>query len=229
MHGDAFGQFNQQKAARAAFSNFSGDREADAGGGNGRPSVRSSVAAASLPAAAASSSHLKLPARAAYPAPANAAAGSSSSSSSSSSARRASVTFSPASTKHTYIVSPSPNNAAQRGDDDDDDEDYLQSEQVRVWWQSVVCGSVYILPQFVAMMENMDANDYAAAFDANALPRLAGVIAGGNEEQAAVAWRVVRCGSNVGDFGGDNEVADVILAAAALALTSDRFVKCLSI
>jgi hypothetical protein len=126
-------------------------------------------------------------------------------------------------------VSPSPNNAAQRGDDDDDDEDYLQSEQVRVWWQSVVCGSVYILPQFVAMMENMDANDYAAAFDANALPRLAGVIAGGNEEQAAVAWRVVRCGSNVGDFGGDNEVADVILAAAALALTSDRFVKCLSI
>ena len=41
-----------------------------------------------------------------------------------------------------------------------------------------MCGSVYILSQFVAMMENMDANDYAAAFDADALPRLAGVIAG---------------------------------------------------
>jgi hypothetical protein len=79
------------------------------------------------------------------------------------------------------------------------------------------------------MMENMDANDYAAAFDADALPRLAGVIAGGNEEHAAVSWRVVRCGSDVGDCGRNNEVADVILEAAYLALTPNRFEKCLSI
>ena len=92
-----------------------------------------------------------------------------------------------------------------------------------------MCGSVYILSQFVAMMENMDANDYAAAFDAVVLPRLASVIAGDSEEQAAVSWRVVRRDNNVVDFGGDNEVAVDILAAAALALTTNRSVKCLSI
>ncbi len=52
--------------------------------------------------------------------------------------------------------------------------------------------SIDIMLQFIAMMENMDANDYVAAFDAGALPMLARVIVGGDEEQAAVAWRVVR-------------------------------------
>ena len=155
MHGDAFGQFNQQKSARTAFSNFSVDGEPDAGGGSGRPPTRSSVAAASLPAAAASSSHLKLPARAAYPAPAHAAA-----SSGSSSARRASVTFSPASTKHTYTAPPSPNNATHHGEVADDHEEYHESEQVR---------GVVALPRPAHRKPQAGANDSPADDDEHAV------------------------------------------------------------
>ncbi len=230
MHGDAFGKFNQQKSARTAFSNASGSGERVAGGSSGRSAPSSSALAQSLPvAAAASASHVKSPAPVATLVPGTAALVSSSSSSD----RRASVTFSPLSTTHSYTVPPL-NDASHHNDDDDDNDDEYESVEAstrdvaesrrasaisslavaderavscirfyrfpfatEIWFLVRLNTSIDILLQFIGMMENMDANDYVAAFDAEALPMLARVIVSGDEEQAAVAWRVVcRC-SNI--------------------------------